>query len=258
LDSIVQTYTINTFAGGGVNVQGTSANLPNPYRIAVDGAGNVFFTYGVAAVLRLDAITGVLTLVAGNGTGGTGIGPATGAVLNGPAGLAVDGGGNVYIADLGSNIIRRVANGLITIVAGSGSFQGGFGGDNGPATSASLNYPEDVAVDSAGNLYIADTSNNRIREVSNGVITTVAGSGAQGYGGDNGPAASLHFSHSTLLCGTGASACQPKRSSGAAYRSRLAGESACPTITRVRQSVGAKRRHEPGRGRQECPPRHRT
>ena len=80
---------------------------------------------------------------------------------------------------------------MITTVAGNGT--PGFSGDNGPATSAQLNDPYGVAVDSAGNLYIADTDNNRIRKVSNGVITTVAGNGTPGYSGDNGPATSAQL-----------------------------------------------------------------
>jgi sugar lactone lactonase YvrE len=98
----------------------------------------------------------------------------------------VDAAGNLYIADFGDNRVRKVSNGVITTVAGNGTQ--GFSGDNGPATSAQLFTPAGVAVDSAGNLYIADKGNNRIRKVSNGMITTVAGNGTQGFGGDNGPA----------------------------------------------------------------------
>ena len=89
----------------------------------------------------------------------------------------MDSAGNLYIADTGNDRIRKVSNGVITTVAGNGT--SGFSGDNGPATSAQLNHPHGVAVDSAGNLYIADTGNNRIRKVSNGVITTVAGNGTR-------------------------------------------------------------------------------
>ena len=174
-----QTYTINTFAGGGlpVNIPGTSAGLGSPNSVAVDGAGNLFFPAQENVVLRLDATTGILTLVAGNGTPGFSgdNGPATSAQLYGPQGVAVDSAGNLYIADTGNNRIRKVTNGVITTVAGNG--QPGFSGDNGPATSAQLSGPTGLAVDSAGNLYIGDTGNSRIREVSNGVITTVAGSG---------------------------------------------------------------------------------
>src|SRR5665811_1662962 len=93
---------------------------------------------------------------------------------------------SLYIA--AGNRIRRVSNGVITTVAGDGTW--GYSGDNGPAIGAQLRSPSGVAADSAGNLYIADWQNNRIRKVSNGVITTVAGNGVYGYGGDNGPATS--------------------------------------------------------------------
>jgi uncharacterized protein (TIGR03437 family) len=190
-----QTYTIQTFAGGGlpVNIPGTSASLRYPYFAAVDGAGNLFFADGHNIVLRLDVTTGVLTLVAGTGTPGYSgdNGPATSAQLSGPAGVAVDSSGNLYIADSGNTRIRKVSNGVITTVAGGGTGcpqQTDPVGDGCPATSVDLNSASGVALDSAGNLYIADVGNNRIRKVSNGVITTVAGNGAGGYSGDNGPA----------------------------------------------------------------------
>ena len=127
-----QTYTISTFAGGGlpVNAPGTSASLYGPNGVAVDKAGNVFFPDG-NTVLRLDAATGVLSLVAGNGTVGFSgdNGLATSAQLDGPTGVAVDSAGNVYFADGGKNRIRRVSGGVITTVAGSGP--AGFSGDSG-------------------------------------------------------------------------------------------------------------------------------
>jgi uncharacterized protein (TIGR03437 family) len=194
-----QTYTISTFAGGGlpVNVPATSASLGPavPQYIAADRAGNLFFV-DQSTVLRLDATTGIPTLVAGNGTPGFSgdNGPASSAQLGGPRGLAVDSAGNVYIADTYNNRVRKISNGVITTVAGNGTQ--GFSGDNGPATSAQLYQPFGLAVDSAGNLYIADWGNNRIREVSNGVITTVAGMAANGtccFLGDNGPATSAQI-----------------------------------------------------------------
>jgi hypothetical protein len=201
-----QTYTINTFAGGGlpVNIAGTAASIRCPSSVAVDSAGNVFFTVGNSGVLRLDAITSVVTLAAGNGTpgySGDG-GPATSAQLHSPNGLAVDSAGNLYIADTGNVPIRKVSSGVITTVAGNGTV--GFSGDGGSAVNAEFYSPAGIALDSLGNLYIADTYNNCIRKLSNGVITTVAGSGPsngyQGsYGGDNGPATSaLMYSPSAV------------------------------------------------------------
>src|SRR5262249_4910657 len=132
---------------------------------------------------------GILSTVAGNGSpgySGDG-GPATAARLfaNGRVdGLAVDSAGNVYISDGGNHRVRKVGTGGI-ISTGAGNGAPGFSGDGGPATSASLQYPAGIAVDSAGNLYIADSSNNRVRKVDTvGIITTVAGNGNVSYSGD--------------------------------------------------------------------------
>ena len=173
---------------------GTSASLYNPSSVALDKTGNVFFADPEEhVVLRLDATTGILTLAAGNGTEGFSgdKGPAASAQLGFGLQIAVDSVGNLYVADPSNNRIREVSNGVITTVAGNGT--AGFGGDNGPATSAQLNGPAGLFVDAAGNLYIADSGNNRIREVSNGVITTVAGNGTAAFGGDNGPATSAQL-----------------------------------------------------------------
>jgi hypothetical protein len=150
-----------------------------------------------------------ISTVAGNGDGGYGGdgGPAGEARLSSPRGVAVDGAGNLYIADYGNNRIRRVdrATGAISTVAGNGS--GGYDGDGGSAVTAALNSPSAVALDSQGNLFVADTGNSRIRRIdhASGVISTVAGSGLAQYDGDGGPAvaASLCSPQGVALDGQG-------------------------------------------------------
>jgi len=195
------TGIITTVAGNGSmgysgdNGAATSASLNKPYGVAVDSAGNIYIADLFNFVIRkVAAGTGMITTVAGNGTSGYSgdNGAATSARLSGPTGVAVDSIGNMYIADSVSNRIRKVAagTGIITTVAGNGT--SGYSGDNGAATSASLSYPNGVAVDSAGNIFIANMGNNRIRKVATGtgIITTVAGNGTEGYSGDNSSATS--------------------------------------------------------------------
>ena len=119
-------------------------------------------------------------------------GPATSAQLNQLTGIAVDSAGNLYIADTGNYRIRKISNGVITTVAGSGGSTGL--GDNGPATGVRLGGPIGLTVDPLGNLFISDSQSHRISKVSNGVITVVAGNGTQGFSGDNGPATSAQLS----------------------------------------------------------------
>jgi sugar lactone lactonase YvrE len=168
------TGVITTVAGdgrqgfGGDGGAATSASLNTPTRVAVDGSGNLFIAdYGNARIRRVEAASGVITTVAGNGIwgfGGDG-GAATSANLYFPYGLAVDGSGNLFIADYGNVRVRRVqaASGVITTVAGDGTR--GFSEDGGAATSASLDGPLGVAVDASGNLFIADPGNQRVRRV---------------------------------------------------------------------------------------------
>lgn len=123
---------------------------------------------------------------------------ATTVVLDEPTGLAFDSAGNLYIADTDANIVREInAAGVISTVAGNGTQ--GFSGDGGPATSAQLDSPTGVAVDANGNLYIADTLNNRIREVTGSTITTIAGTGAAGYSGDGGAATAASLDQPTAI-----------------------------------------------------------
>jgi len=172
------------------------AKLDYPMNVALDASGNLYIADdGNNRIRRVDR-AGIITTVAGNGTQGySSEGFATGAELEQPTGVAVDSAGNLYIADNQNFCIRRVDNrGIITTVAGNGTQ--GYGGDGGPAADAELNYPAGVAVDSAGNFYIADARNNRIRRVdAGGIITTVAGNGIQGYGGDGGLATSAELNY---------------------------------------------------------------
>ena len=161
--------------------------------MAVDSAGDIFIADTANAPIRkVDHATGIITTVAGDGTqgySGDG-GPATAAELSGPSGVAVDSAGDILIADTGNNRIRKVdhVTGKISTVAGSGT--SGYSGDGGAATAAELNLPINVAVDSAGDIFITDYANSRIRKVdyATGIITTVAGNGTLGFSGDGGPA----------------------------------------------------------------------
>jgi uncharacterized protein (TIGR03437 family) len=192
---------ISTVAGGGMllgnNSPALGAQLNSPSGVATDSSGNLYVADSNNNLIR-KITNGVITTVAGNGTlgfSGDG-GPATLAQLNFPDAIAVDSAGNLYIADAGNQRIRRVSGGLIRTVVGTGSrccYGGASIGDNGPATSATLNAPHGLALDAAGSLYIADTGNSRVRVVSGGVITTVAGNGETGFMGDNGPATSAQL-----------------------------------------------------------------
>ena len=168
----------------------TSAKIASPTAIVTDAAGNLYFADRDNHCVRKIDTTGKIVTVAGNGMegyGGDG-GPATSAMLDSPSGVAVDSADNLFIADTNNNRIREVRNGVITTYAGTGV--GGFCGDGGPPAAACLFSPRGVAIDSSDGLYIADSGNNRVRFISGGVVTTVAGTVFQGNAGDGGPATS--------------------------------------------------------------------
>jgi sugar lactone lactonase YvrE len=185
---------VNIFAGtgtAGYNGDGIPANtaeLNNPEGVARDSAGNVYIADPYNCIIRKVDTAGNISTVAGIPSsctyGGDG-GPATSANLYYPAGVAIDASNNLYIADTDNHIIRKVSGGTITTVAGTPQTPG-YSGDGGSATSAKLTSPQDMKVDSAGNIYIADNNNQRIRKVSaaSGNITTVVGNGAAGFSGD--------------------------------------------------------------------------
>jgi hypothetical protein len=188
--------TMTPFAGNGTNGSGgdgglaTQAELAEPQGVAVGPDGSVYISDSSANLIRKVTPDGTITTVVGTGEAGSGgdDGPATEAELNYPTGLAVGPDGTLYIADTGSNRIRHVdTDGVITTVAGTG--EEGYTSDAVYADTAALALPEGVAVHRTGDLYIADTGNDRIRRVdSEGIITTVVGVGTPGDGGDDGPA----------------------------------------------------------------------
>ena len=212
--------TASPACGDGTAATAASLNLPSS--VAVDGAGNLYIAdYNNQRIRKVTAATGSISTVAGNGTGGytasqdTGTTAATAASLHYPSGVAVDGAGNLYIADGANNRIRKVtaATGYISTVAGNGTAGYTASQDTGTtaATAASLQYPAGVAVDGAGNLYIADQNNNRIRKVTaaTGYISTVAGNGTGGYtasqdtGTTAATAASLQYPAGVAVDGAG-------------------------------------------------------
>src|SRR5207253_6263374 len=177
----VSVYAGNGFSGySGDGGLATNAQISLGYGLAVDTSGNLFIADTANNVIReVVATTGIIQTVVGDGTpsySGDG-GPATSATLSNPNGIFVDASGNLFIADSGNHVIREVVatTGIIQTVAGNGAY--GYGGDGGAATSATLRGPYGIFVDASGNLFIADSGNNVIREVvaATGIIQTVAG-----------------------------------------------------------------------------------
>lgn len=174
--------------------QGVNTSLCTPYGLTLDPSGNLYIADFYHGSVRKLSPTGIITTVAGNDTccySGDG-GPAISASIYSPFGIALDGTGNMFIADYYNARIRKVsAAGIITTVAGTGNT--GYSGDGGLATNAQIAGPSGVAIDAFGNLYIADTGNDRIRKVSTaGIITTIAGGGS--VFGEGGPATSAQLS----------------------------------------------------------------
>ena len=209
MDTGIITTVAGYFGGMGYSGDGgqaTLATLSQPMRVAVDiSTGNLYIAdMGNNVIRMVTKSTGIISTVAGvaasrPGYGGDG-GPATSAQLFYPTGIAIDASnGNLYIADMGNNVIRMVAKstGIISTVAGNAALGSGYTGDGGQATAATLNFPTGLAVDAVrGVVYIADAGNNVIRMVtkSTGIITTVVGNGVSGYGGDGGQATSATLS----------------------------------------------------------------
>jgi len=198
-----------TIAGSGARSYSGDGNPANqaqllgPQDVAVDGAGNIYIAdSGNNHIRKIDGKTGLISTVAGTGnTNFNGDGPALTTNLSSPSGVAIDHNGNLLISDTGNSRVRKLANGAISTIAGPGKYTN-FGdpvGDGGPALSAVLLQPTGLSVDPAGNIYVADTQDNKIRRIAlDQTISTVAGSGGaatgSGYSGDGGPAINAQLS----------------------------------------------------------------
>jgi trimeric autotransporter adhesin len=188
---------ISTVAGSGNSTwsgdggPATAAGINDPGGVAVDNKGNIYIAeYGSSVIRKVNA-SGIISTIAGQvgnpGYNGDGI-AATSAQINMAIGIAVDTTGNVYIGDNYNNRVRIInTSGIINTLAGNGN--AAFSGDGGPATAAELNWPDHLFIDKNQNLYFGDWSNDRVREINtSGIISTVAGNGASGFTGDGGPA----------------------------------------------------------------------
>ena len=205
---------ITTIAGNGTGGysgdggQATAAEIKETSCICLDMLGNLYIADDANSRIRLINTTGIISTVVGNGTCCTNLGDggqATAAECDGPDNVVFDTAGNLYISDYGNSRVRMINTvGIINTIAGNGI--AGYSGDGGQAINAEINNPEEVAFDAVGNLYIADTENNRIRMVNTiGIINTIAGTGTAAYSGDGGQAtnAELHYPSGIAFDGAG-------------------------------------------------------
>lgn len=199
--------TITTVAGTGApgylgdGGQATNAHLTNPGKVFADASGDFYFTDMLYnhVVRKVSATTGIITTVVGDGTSGNSGdgGPASAARIYWPGGVCKDATGNLYITDAYSNVVRKVdaATGNISSIAGTGT--DGYSGDGGPATNANLSGPMGICADAAGNIFFTEDGNGTVRKINaaSGTITTIAGTGTNGFSGDGGAATTAQLDH---------------------------------------------------------------
>ncbi|SVB76640.1 uncharacterized protein METZ01_LOCUS229494, partial [marine metagenome] len=196
---------VTTLAGSGsagsADGPGVDAQFYKPTDVAVDGSGNVYVTDRNNSKIRKITPDGVVTTLAGSGTEGSADGIGADATFTGPRGLTVDGSRNVYVADQRNHKIRKITpDGVVTTLAGSGT----EGSADGTGVDAQFNLPRGIAVDGSGNVYVADTSNNRIRKITpDGVVTTLAGNGTEGSADGTGADATFDRPHGIAVDGSG-------------------------------------------------------
>jgi sugar lactone lactonase YvrE len=196
-----QTHSASAATGDVSTPIGAAAGLTEPWGVAVDSAGNRFIADFTNNVIRKVTPGGVVSVLAGSGVSSFADGQGTAASFSGPTGVAVDGSGNVYVSDFGNNRIRKVTlTGLVSTLAGNGAEA--FA--DGPGASASFSAPYGLAVDGAGNVYVADNGNERIRKVTPaGVVSTLAGSGLSAFADGFGPLASFYSPYGVAVDGAG-------------------------------------------------------
>ena len=184
-------YKEKTSGDGGFSGDGgpaTDAELNEPSALTFDSTGNLYICDWWNHRIRKVDKHGIISTIAGSSE------------MADPQGIAVDNSGNIYFADHSNNRIRKInTNGIVVTIAGTGyvgnDHRGGYSGDGGPASAAELSYPHGIALDAKGNLYIADQFNHRIRKInSDGIISTIAGNGTEGYSGDGGLPTSAQIS----------------------------------------------------------------